>query len=101
MATRYAHTNIIAKDWKRLACFYQQVFDCEPVPPERDLSGDWLDKATGIHDAHICGIHLRLPGYGKDGPTLEIFQYDVMPSRESARPNTPGIGHIFLGQMLY
>ena len=42
----------------------------------RDLSGEWLDRATGLKNAHIKGIHLRLPGYGEGGPTLEIFQYD-------------------------
>ena len=36
----------------------------------------WLDSATGINGAHLRGMHLRLPGYGEHGPTLEIFQYD-------------------------
>ncbi|TFH09725.1 MAG: VOC family protein [Candidatus Atribacteria bacterium] len=94
MTARYAHTNLIASDWQRLARFYQDVFGCEPVPPERDLSGHWLDKATGIGDAHIKGVHLRLPGYGDSGPTLEIFQYDDMPKRPSICPNTPGFTHI-------
>jgi hypothetical protein len=58
------------------------------------LRGEWLDKATGLHGAHISGMHLRLPGYGNDGPTLEIFQYDSMPERPSVRPNTPGFSHI-------
>ncbi len=75
MPTRYAHTNIVAKDWKRLAAFYREVFGCIAVPPERNLSGGWLDRATGIEGAHLAGIHLRLPGCGQAGPTLEIFQY--------------------------
>ncbi len=94
MPTKYAHTNLIAKDWRRLAAFYQEVFGCVPVPPERDLSGDWVDKATGISGAHIFGMHLRLPGYGDDGPTLEIFQYESMPEHPSVKPNTPGFTHI-------
>ena len=94
MATTYAHTNLIARDWKRLAAFYQQVFGCVPVLPERDLTGEWLDKATGIDQAHLRGIHLRLPGYGEAGPTLEIFQYDSMPERPAVKPNTPGFAHI-------
>ncbi|MFC2095035.1 VOC family protein [Candidatus Bipolaricaulota bacterium] len=94
MATRYAHTNLIAKDWKRLAAFYQDVFGCQPIQPERNLAGEWLDKATGITDARLCGAHLRLPGYGDRGPTLEIFQYDSMPQRAPTYPNTPGIMHI-------
>jgi predicted enzyme related to lactoylglutathione lyase len=94
MPTKYAHTNLIAKDWRRLAAFYEQVFGCLPIPPERDLSGEWLDKATGVHGSHITGVHLRLPGYGDDGPTLEIFQYDSLPEHPSVRPNTPGFAHI-------
>jgi predicted enzyme related to lactoylglutathione lyase len=94
MPTRYAHTNLIAKDWKRLSNFYQEVFGCVPIPPERDLSGEWLDRATGLSESHISGIHLRLPGYGDDGPTLEIFQYGSMPEHPSVNPNTPGFSHI-------
>jgi len=94
MGMKYVHTNLIAKDWKRLSAFYQEVFGCVPVPPERDLSGEWVDKATGISRAHIFGMHLRLPGYGDDGPTLEIFQYGSMPPHPSVVPNTPGFAHI-------
>jgi len=91
---KYKHTNIAAKDWKRLSDFYQEVFGCVPVPPDRDLSGKWLDKITGIQQAHILGRHLRLPGFGDDGPTLEIFQYDSMPEHPAIKPNTPGFAHI-------
>jgi len=94
MPTKYAHTNLIAKDWKRLSAFYQEVFGCVPVPPKRDLSGEWIDKATGLTDVHITGEHLRLPGHGDDGPTLEIFQYDSMPEHSATFPNTPGFSHI-------
>lgn len=94
MATRYAHTNLIARDWKRLAAFYREVFGCVPVPPERDLAGEWLDRATTVEGARINGMHLRLPGFGAHGPTLEIFQYDSMPAHPEVRPNTPGFSHI-------
>jgi len=70
------------------------VFGCVPVPPERDLSGEWVDKATGINAVHIFGMHLRLPGYGDEGPTLEIFQYGTMPEHPDLKPNTPGFTHI-------
>ena len=94
MKTKYTHTNLIAKDWKRLSTFYQEVFGCVPVPPERNLSGAWLDKATGLGGSHISGIHLRLPGYEDDGPTLELFQYGSMPEHPFVHPNTPGFSHI-------
>ena len=39
ITARYVHTNLIARDWRVLARFYQEVLGCVPVPPERDLSG--------------------------------------------------------------
>jgi len=90
----YTHTNLISRDWRRLADFYQKVLDCVPVPPERDISGEWLEKATGVPNAHITGVHLRLPGHGDNGPTLEIFQYDPSPEHPEIRPNTPGFSHL-------
>jgi len=91
---KYTHTNIVAQDWKRLAQFYEQIFDCVPVPPERDLSGPWLDAGTGLPDAHIRGIHLRLPGGGENGPTLEIFQYNCEEPRPATAINRPGLAHL-------
>ncbi|MDY0020339.1 MAG: VOC family protein [Anaerolineae bacterium] len=94
MNAKYTHTNIVAQDWKRLAQFYEQLFDCVPVPPERDLSGPWLDAGTGLPDAHIRGIHLRLPGGGESGPTLEIFQYNREEPRPATAINRPGLAHL-------
>ena len=91
---RFVHLNLVAQDWKKLAEFYQQVFGCVPVPPERDLSGRWLDASTRIPDAHIRGVHLRLPGCGDDGPTLEVFQYDHQLERPETAANRPGLGHV-------
>jgi|GEM_PF-108924 len=91
---RYVHTNLVARDWKRLTQFYVQVFGCTFVPPERDLSGEWLDEAVSIPDVHIRGMHLRLPGCGDAGPTLEIFQYSPGLSHAAPAANRPGFGHI-------
>jgi predicted enzyme related to lactoylglutathione lyase len=89
---------LIARDWRRLATFYQEVFGCIPVPPERDLRGAWLEAATGIPGAHLRGVHLRLPGHGEHGPTLEIFQYDeVLVGRSDhgvPAANRAGLGHL-------
>ena len=94
VSAKFAHVNLVAHDWKRLARFYEQVFGCIPVPPERDLSGEWLDDAVNIPGAHIRGMHLRLPGYGDDGPTLEIFQYSSEMEHVAPAVNRPGFGHI-------
>jgi predicted enzyme related to lactoylglutathione lyase len=91
---RFVHVNIVAQDWRRLARFYEQVLGCRPVPPERSLSGRWLEEGTGVPGAEIRGIHLRLPGYGGDGPTLEIFEYSSQEGRAGTAINRPGFAHI-------
>ena len=91
---RFAHTNIAAKDWKRLSDFYVKVFNCVKKVPERNLSGDWLDQATGLTNARLAGIHLLLPGYGINGPTLEIFTYESMHASELTMANNTGYTHI-------
>ncbi len=91
---KYAHTNIITDDWKRLAEFYITVFDCQPLYPERDLRGEWLDRATAIKDANLKGIHLKLPGYDEALPTLEIFQYNQNENGLTPMANRKGYGHI-------
>jgi predicted enzyme related to lactoylglutathione lyase len=91
---KFVHTNLIAEDWHRLAQFYIDVFGCVPVPPERDLRGKWLENATLVPEAHLRGMHLRLPGYGEDGPTLEIFSYDRLLPRRQRMANFPGFAHI-------
>jgi len=91
---KYVHTNLIARDWRALAHFYVEVFGCEPVPPERDQQGPWLDAATGVNGARLHGMHLRLPGGGPDGPTLEIYSYDDTEARPLSMPNDTGYGHV-------
>ncbi len=94
MRVKFVHTNIVARDWKMLAQFYIDVFGCQPVYPERDLKGEWIERVTNIKDVHIRGIHLHLPGY-TDGPTLEIFQYNQqIENKELPEVNRPGFAHI-------
>jgi catechol 2,3-dioxygenase-like lactoylglutathione lyase family enzyme len=91
---RFGHVNVTSRDWRRLAAFYTDVFGCELVPPERDIRGAPLDAATGLHDAHLTGAHLRLPGHGPAGPTIEIFSYDAIADHPGARVDRPGWGHV-------
>ncbi|HMK46355.1 MAG TPA: VOC family protein [Methanocella sp.] len=90
---RFVHTNLIARDWKRLANFYIEVFGCKPVGPERDLSGEWVEKLTEIKGVKIRGAHLQLPGC-ENGPTIEIFQYTPEYGGVEPQINRPGFGHI-------
>lgn len=91
---KYAHTNLVAADWRSLAHFYIDVFGCLPVPPERDFQGEKLEAGAGLPGAHLTGIHLRLPGRGDDGPTLELFNYNLLKERPETAVNRPGYGHI-------
>ncbi len=91
---RYVHTSIVARDWRTLARFYVKALGCTRKPPERNLTGAWLDRATSLTGAAIQGIHLRLPGYGAQGPTLEIFQYSRTRKGKAAAVNKPGFTHI-------
>jgi catechol 2,3-dioxygenase-like lactoylglutathione lyase family enzyme len=91
---RYAHTNLIARDWRQLAAFYVEHFGCSPVPPERNFSGPDLEAGTRIPGAALSGVHLRLPGHGDEGPTLEVFTYSELADSLTPRVNRPGYGHL-------
>lgn len=91
---RFAHTNIVSTNWKELVSFYLKTFGCKIVPPIRKQSGKWLEKGTGLENAKLEGAHLLLPGYGENGPTLEIYQYENIETQDSVSPNKRGFGHI-------
>jgi catechol 2,3-dioxygenase-like lactoylglutathione lyase family enzyme len=91
---KYVHTNLVARDWRALSRFYQQVFGCVPVHPERNLSGPDFEAGTGVPGARSQGMHLRLPGHGALGPTLEIFQYTELVTGVTPAVNRPGFAHL-------
>ena len=91
---KYVHTNIISKDWKALARFYIDTFECKLIPPVRKQQGDWLSRGTGVENAALEGAHLLLPGYGEEGPTLEIYGYRHIEFQTIAPANRRGFGHI-------
>lgn len=94
MGIKYTHTNINSPDAQKLAAFYMKVFGCTVVPPERDLHGEWFDKVTGMKGARARGMHLLLPGYGAEGPTIEIFTQDLKPDNASCSINGNGFAHM-------
>ena len=91
---RYAHTNLVARDWRALAAFYRSVFGCVDVPPERDFAARDVEAGTGVPGSALRGMHLRLPGYGAGGPTLEIFSYSHAADAPAPVANRPGFAHI-------
>lgn len=91
---RYVHTNLVARDWRALADFYIATFGCTFVPPERAYEGDALERGTGLPRAKLAGVHLRLPGHGEAGPTLEIFSYGELAGDPAPAVNRRGYGHL-------
>ena len=91
---RLGHVNVIADDWRRLAEFYERVFGCVPVPPERNYAGRDLERGTAVPGATLRGVHLRLPGLGAQGPTLEIYTYGENAASGVPTANRAGWGHI-------
>jgi catechol 2,3-dioxygenase-like lactoylglutathione lyase family enzyme len=56
--------------------------------------GPELEAGTGVAGSTVKGVHLRLPGFGESGPTLEIYSYSVTAGGPSPAVNRPGFAHI-------
>lgn len=91
---RYVHTNLVARDWRRLARWYEEHLGCVPVPPERHYAGPELEAGTGVPGSTLEGVHLRLPGPGREHLTIEIYSYSVMADGPPPAVNRPGFGHL-------
>ncbi len=88
----YSHTNLIARDWRALAAFYERVFGCIPVPPERDLRGDALERGSRVPGATLTGVHLRLPRLWDERSDAGDLQ--LQHPHRAAAANRPGFGHV-------
>ena len=91
---KYVHTKLVAANWRGLAECHIKAFGRKRKAPERKLKGEWLSSLTAIRNALFEGIHLALPGYEKDGPTLEVFQYSGMKGTKAPSVSHPGFGQI-------
>ena len=86
---KYCHVGIVSKDWRALSRFYQEVFGCRPLDPERHNTA--ADKVLGVEGGQIHGEHVMVPGYGDEGPTLEIMT--LMPSGQEAGEHAYDYGY--------
>jgi catechol 2,3-dioxygenase-like lactoylglutathione lyase family enzyme len=93
LSVTFTHTNIVSSDPEGLAEFYVEVFECTTSGPRRHLDGEWLGRGMGLGGAVVDGVHLRLPGHGERGPTLEIFALPEVEPGPSA-VNRFGLMHI-------
>ncbi|MEW6144476.1 MAG: VOC family protein [Thermodesulfobacteriota bacterium] len=95
MRIRLAHVSITAKDLSKLREFYEKALGFVETKPEREFSGKWLDKGTGVPGAGIKRVHLKLPDDEPGSALLEIIEYTGK-AGASATPaaNTPGLRHV-------
>lgn len=91
--SKLLHVNINAKDWKKVAAFYEEVFGCIPMPPQKKISGDYAAGLTGLEGSDIEGMVLAFPD-DPEGTQLEIFQYNIQDDSSPKTINLTGIGHI-------
>jgi catechol 2,3-dioxygenase-like lactoylglutathione lyase family enzyme len=95
MKTRIAHVSITAGNLDRLKEFYMNALGFEVARPERDFSGDWLERGTGVTGAEFRRIHLRLPGADPDGTHLELIEYsETVNGGAPPAANLSGLRHI-------
>lgn len=89
---KLTHINLVAKDAKALAAFYQRVFNCAYLRPPKVLSGKKVSCGNGLPNSEILSIWLKFPEC--DTPFLELHQHKVMLDRDSPQVNEPGFGHL-------
>ncbi len=91
---RFAHTNLTVTDLDLMSAFYCDVFGCRPTMDVERYGGPWVEAITAVPGAAIDVQHLRLPGGGEDGPTLELIRYAEGVGAQALDPRRPGFGHV-------
>lgn len=91
---KYLQTNLTVKDIERMQAFYVEVFGCVPLRKIDHLTGKWIEDITSVENGEIKYVHLRFPGYGNNGPELELIQYLDPTKKFNITPNTYGLGHL-------
>jgi len=89
---KLTHINLVARDAKALAAFYEAVFQCKQMRPARVLSGEKVSKGNGLPNSEILSIWLTFP-HG-DTPFLELHQHAATEDRGIAPVNATGFGHL-------
>ena len=94
MSIKFTHINIVCKSCEVLAKFYQDVFECTPLSQPKEMVGSWINKGTGVKNARVKSLHLKLPGLDKSAPTIEISEYNPSEDKQNSLSNRIGFGHI-------
>ena len=91
---KYAHTNLIVNDLEKMVAFYRDVLGFTDAEPLRSQSSEAFERLVRMPGATIRVQHLRYPGEGDGGPTLEIICYNQQLPLERQVPNRPGFRHL-------
>ena len=91
---KYIHTNLTVRDLERLSRFYQDIFRCKLVREPQNLAVPAVADITNVEHAAIRYVHLTLPGFGPDGPELELIQYANETIEPERVANCLGYGHL-------
>ncbi|SFU06034.1 Catechol 2,3-dioxygenase [Pseudovibrio denitrificans] len=89
---KLTHINLVARDAKALAAFYEAVFQCKQMRPAKVLSGEKVSKGNGLPNSEILSIWLTFPDCGT--PFLELHQHAATEDRGVAPVNATGFGHL-------
>ena len=87
------------KTWRSLAKFYQEVFGCVPVSPERHLRGKISNDVVPV----LFTLSLTVWIFGFQGQTerdrkcSKVFTYIELQPKPATAVNRPGYGHIAFG----
>lgn len=93
MTSSSDHLNIVVTDMARSVSFYEAVLGLVPVM-DRDLSGDWFERVTGLAGASARCVILDAPG---GGCRVELLQFRPPSPPTAPPPFTPatiGLRHV-------
>ena len=88
---RYAHTDLIANDSRKLLAFYVEVFGCEPVSSERDHRGEYFDNLTAIPGAARAASMFACPATASTDRRLRYFNTQTMNQRCRLHSSAPAL----------
>ncbi|WP_239988615.1 VOC family protein [Paramagnetospirillum kuznetsovii] len=89
---RLDHINVVVSDMARSIDFYTSVLDLRPIM-DRELSGDWFERVTGIAGARARCVILD----AADGACrVELLQFAQGAAAKTEPPSSGGLRHFAL-----
>ena len=86
------HVNLVVSDLEGMTRFYSETLGLK-VTKRATITGEWISKVVGLHDAHGDVVYLDFPS----GPRIELIRYNRPALHRPPNvdlPNAPGIRHL-------